>query len=376
MTPLIYHLSLAGVGLSKAECRQLLIAWMRCGAPPEPSSEADGASLVEAARREGLAGLLAEATAGSAWPRHTAERLRSEARLLLARGAAQLDAAARAVDVLARAGLRCLPLKGAAVAETLYSSVACRPMSDVDLLALDDWRASVATMQDAGFEQRTRAAHALGFEEPASGVLVELHRTAVSCGSLFPVDREGLWQRCRTDPGRQVERIPSSEDLAVLLSLHTAFQHSLRVRLVQLLDLERLVEDERFDSHLALDLARRAGAETVLAVALEAAAKWTGARIPDALREALAARLRRALRAWLDRLLGVRGEPGEASAAELALTRLLLVPGRRLRLIRESLAPTELVEAGHPVWRLALGRGVRLGAAMGRSLCRRRPSSI
>jgi hypothetical protein len=244
-------------------------------------------------------------------------------------------------------------------------------MSDVDLLALDDWQESLATLMQAGFRERTRAPHAVGLEDPAAGVLVELHRTPVSCGSLFPMDREGLWQRLRKTPSHQVGHIPSREDLVVLLALHVAFQHSLRVRFVQLLDLKRLVEEEPFDPQLAADLARRAGAETALAMALEATARWTGASIPRALRQALASQLDRPLGAWLNHLLDRPADPGDASAGELALTRLFLVPGRRLALVRQTLAPPDLAKAGSPTWRLALTRGARLATAMVRSRTRR-----
>jgi hypothetical protein len=373
LTLRIHHLSLAAVGLSKAEWRQRLSLWLRNGTLPEPASEADGASLIEEARRQGLTGLLADAIGRAPWPGQTASRLREQAHLLLACGATQLDAAARAMAVLGQAGLRCLPLKGAAVAEALYPSVACRPMSDVDLLALDDWTASLAALRSAGYQERTRAAHAHGLEDPVAGVLVELHRTPVSCGSLFLTDGEGLWRRRRAVSGRQIGSVPAREDLAILLALHLAFQHSLRVRLVQLLDLRRLVEAAAFDSRLTLDLARQARAERALAMALEAAARWTGASVPVALREELAPRVSRPLLIWLGRLLDEPGEPGEASAAELAVTRLFLVPGRRVALIRETLAPREWAGEGRPL-SLALGRFVRLAGAAGRSLTRRRPT--
>src|SRR5262249_53774089 len=152
-----------------------------------------------------------------AWGPMAWERLTSEHRRLLARGVGQLDLMSRVESLLQASDQRVLPLKGAALSEALYASPAARPMADVDALAIDDSRAAVRALGAAGFAVAEQADHAWSFVDPATGGLVELHRSVTSCPGVFALDREGLWARARTRSG-QVRRVPSSEDLLVGLA--------------------------------------------------------------------------------------------------------------------------------------------------------------
>src|SRR4029077_6914730 len=125
-----------------------------------------------------------------------------------------------------------LPLKGAALAESLYASVAERPMADVDALALDGWAASARALEDARFTGAERADHAWSFVDPVTRGLLELHRGVTSCPEVFPLDADGVWARSQAAPG-QVARVPSAEDLLVHLAEHALFQHGGVLSLVQ-----------------------------------------------------------------------------------------------------------------------------------------------
>jgi hypothetical protein len=136
--------------------------------------------------------------------------LRQAHRAAAFRGEQQLDLLRRARSLLAAAGVRSLPMKGAALAGCAYDSPAERPMDDVDLLALERFPDALAALQRAGFEQLEQADHAVALRDPRSGFVLELHCGLASCPELFPFDPEDLWSHRQGDVG--AER-PSAEDL-------------------------------------------------------------------------------------------------------------------------------------------------------------------
>ncbi len=270
-----------------ARARAAVRGWLLSGRPPEvPGLPAP--DLVAAAAEQGLSGLLAASAvrAGLPLPDDLAEALRRARLGALASAERHLDVARQARELLAGEGLRSLPLKGAALAGWLYDEPGERPMGDVDLLALDDWDRSRQALERAGFVEQERADHARSYLAPDSGVMLELHHSVTSCPGLFPCDREGLWARHVEGPGGPRA---SAEDALVQLALHAAFQHGLAVRLIQYVDLRRLLERAAPDPAQVLELARGSHACGAVALALEAAALLAGAVIPAELGEALEA---------------------------------------------------------------------------------------
>jgi hypothetical protein len=317
--------------------------WLREGEIPPASLE-----VAAAARGWGLAGLLDTATT-AAWPPGPArDAVHREHLRLVLRGTHQLQAAAELIDRLAHEDLRALPMKGAAVAETLYVSVGHRPMADVDILALDDWGASVATLRQAGLLVKERADHAWSFDDPRGRGLVELHQGLTSCPRLFPIDADGLWNRSRLRVDTQVTRVPSAEDLLVQLALHAAFQHGLAISPVQYLDLRRLMERD-LDVARVRALAAAAHAERALACALFAAEAAVGAVVPSGLRDALEQWMPPTRSRWLHRIVtDQRGLLSPATDPPLSRVRWALAAGRRWRLLRDTLAPQPLGDSSRP----------------------------
>jgi len=340
-----------------------LRGWLLNGVPPRPGSVLEARALADEAVSQGLAGLLCGALQPSDWPKEVREQLAARRRALLFRGVQQLDALACAVDRLAREGLRSLPLKGAALVESLYDSIADRPMCDVDLLALDDFAASRRVLEAAGLRTVDVSDHAVALIGD-SGVVLELHASVTSCPGLFPAPLESLWARSREGPG-QVRRVPSAEDLLVQLGLHAAFQHGLVLTLVQYLDFRRLLE-RSLDAARVAAIAREAGAEIALAAALEAAAVLVGAVVPEPLRSALARALpqrdRRFVKRW-------SSHPERAIApreAPLLRLRWMTARGRRPALVRRTL----LGHRAEGPLRRALGLAARFGIPTLRQLLR------
>jgi hypothetical protein len=337
-----------------SKSKAALRAWLLSGELPRPCDAEEADAIAEAARQQGLAGLLLDALCDAPWPATTRANLRTSRRAALVRGVRQLDAASRVQRALAAEGLRALPIKGAAIADSLYGTVADRPMADVDVLALDDWTASTRCLEQAGFGEIGRASHAWAYVDPPTGAVVELHCAFTSCPDLHPVDGEGLWRRSRTS-GSPHLRVPSPEDLLVHLCLHGAFQHGLVLSLVQYLDIRRVFERSKLDLSTLTAAAAVARAEASVAVCLEAAAVVVGAPVPRAVKDAFVPHLPRSLRRWLDERLAnplcfVAPEP-----AALARVRWGLCAGRRRALLAATFAVPEVSSREpflHRSWRV------------------------
>jgi hypothetical protein len=350
--------------MSKAQTAALR-DWILTGRAPRPRDADDAHGLVEVAREQRILSLLQEAlsqTPDAGWPEDLQRRLREERRAALVRGVRQLDLASRVEALLARKGLRSLPLKGAALAESLYRSVADRAMDDVDILVLDDWTAAVAVLQDHGFRERGRADHAWVFEDPASGGILELHHGVTSCPGLFPVDADGLWSRSRVGRG-QVGRRPSPEDLLVQLSLHAAFQHGFVLPLMQYLDFRRLLERKEIETERLEAVAGRA--LPAVAASLAAAQAVVGAPVVNALQALVERHLPRGLRRFLRVRLSEPLRLLPPTPAPIARARWELAAGQRLDLLRRTLQPSGPARSSSDRLAAALGRGLKLVARWG-----------
>lgn len=353
--------------VERADPLAALRRWLVEGLLPAPHDSAEADALLAAATFQGLEGLLASAlreTTG--WPAALVRRAVGLERTALVRVVRHLDLAARIHTLLLEHGQRTLPLKGAAVAERLYASPAQRPMSDVDLLVLDDWATCSRLLAARGFKRLEAGDHAVPFRDPESGFVLELHAAPVSCPGFFPLDAEGLWSRSRPGPG-QIPRLPGPEDLLVHLALHATFQHGLGLSLVQYLDLRRLLERESLDSARLFEVAAAARATSAVAIALRAAGIVVGARVPASLAAALDPQVPPRLARWLTAQEAHPLALLSPSPAPVARLRWLLAGGRRLELLRLTLlahAPDERPHALRRTWSAAR-RAVRLLGRLG-----------
>jgi hypothetical protein len=338
--------------------RAALLPLLR-GQDPEPPRTPEAArEMVAEARRQGMVAPLraAASRAPEAWPEEQRQELTQQHHRQLVRGVEQLQVAAEARQRLAGHGVRSLPLKGAALAEDLYESVADRPMADVDLLLLDDFRAGLACLLGAGFAVEDAADHAVCLWHRPTGVRLEAHRGLASCPGLHPVDPEGWWARRRGGEDAAGGR-PSWEDLLVQLALHAAFQHGLVLSLVQYQDLRRVLEGAPLDLAALAARARESAAEAALASTLLATAAVGGLALGERWTPFVTA-APGGPRGWLGR----RGDHPLAllapAAPSLLRARWELTRGRRAAFLRESLRGAPPL-AGEPA-RGPLRRGARL----------------
>jgi Uncharacterised nucleotidyltransferase len=335
--------------VSKAEVA-VLRDWMLTGRAPEVTPE-----VAAAAVQQGLAGLL---LAGLG-PRPglvgagELDLLRNAMRGSLARGLRLLHLAGRAQDLLSARGVRSLPLKGAALAESLYDSVGFRPMLDADLLVLDSWPDAVEALLEEGYRAAVLADHATVFVCPVTDGILELHRSVTSCPGLFPMDPSALWSRSLPGAG-PVSRLPSPEDLLVHLGLHASFQHGLVLSLVQWLDFRHLLTRRALDVDRLSAIASESRAVAAVGLALRVAATVVGAPLSPELAATLP--LPDRLRSWLERRLSVPDAFVAPAAPALARLRYELSAGRRRTFVAATLG------------RGAAGPRLRLGAAGSRAL--------
>ncbi len=331
-----------------------------------PASPPEGCRLdrlAAAARQQGVTTFVLSAVDEGRLPWAVSLRpeLAAERRSSVVRTMAQLAVAGRLITRLGDHGIRALPLKGVALAETVCQADLDRPMSDVDLLTLEHWAEANAVLGREGLLELTRADHAWAYREPGTAVVVELHRSLTSAPALFPFDPEAFWSRRRVCGGQQ-RFVPSAEDLLVHAALHASFQHGLVLSLVQWLDFRRILERERLDFSRLLAIAASARASVAVGVALLAAREVVSASIPASL-HLLVDRVPSRLRAWLDARLAEPLRFLAPAAPDLARLRWAMLAGRRGELVWRTLVRPE-TESGDTRLGLRLLEGLRRGGRL------------
>jgi hypothetical protein len=222
-----------------------------------------------------------------------------------------------AVDGLSDAGVPAMPLKGAALVETVYPDRAQREMLDLDILVpADRLRDGEAALAELGYRALAPAAGTEGasaqlaldqhHDQALVGaeqmVAVELHRHIAIPGEGRRFEIDGFWERARTvSDGKHL--LPSAEDLLLHVCLHF-----MRNRLGgsydrlhtggalgQVCDIARLVEYETLHWDGLIAAARSYGLHTRVFLGLFAASELGVAIPPEVLSELEPPRFDRAL---------------------------------------------------------------------------------
>lgn len=213
------------------EARALLEALREGKAAPPPGG---AAALLAFGERHGVGGVVLDRLVASGWrppadalARDVARELDHEAHLATLR---RIDAA------LARAGLRAVALKGAALAARLYPRPAARATSDVDLLVAEDELDDVARVlgedgwrgEDSPSERRFRREHFhLHFTKPGAPPL-ELHFHAYR-GFGHVMRSEPMIARAVPALGLEAVRVAAPEDEIPYLAAHAAAHRFVRL---------------------------------------------------------------------------------------------------------------------------------------------------
>lgn len=193
-------------------------------------------------------------------------------------------------------GIRAVPLKGPALAQSLYGDLALREFSDLDLLVQEtDLRKARVLLEAQGYhldfplDPRDEAAYVRNGQHyhllhPAKGIVIELHWRFAPRWFAFPLSPSQVWPRLQPMhlAGREVPSF-CPEHLFLFLAAHGAKHRWCALK--WLCDLAQLIHQHpRLDWEWLVDQARRSHAMRVLLLGIHLAAEL-GAAVPPELKE-------------------------------------------------------------------------------------------
>ncbi len=264
---------------------------------------------------------------------------------------------------LARIGLACpglALLKGAALGRTIYGNPAIRPVSDIDLL-IDREAVSAAqsTLASLGYQavgiaadkrigpwvRRYRAELPLVADVPGCGrLLVELHWALVEVPYYVErISPPDIWREASAAPGLPQFLVPRPAVLLAHAAAHLAMHHSRDLRLLWLVDIDRLARSATMDWGEVLRLAEEWKIGHPLHTCLTVVSRWLGTPAPPGVAQALAglASDRISVMSW-----GIGDETGGRAWRRAMSTLAALQPAQAIRYagwlaMRTALRPLE-----------------------------------
>jgi hypothetical protein len=209
------------------------------------------------------------------------------------RNTALADQLLRVLAAFQQAGIAALPVKGLVLAETLYGSLALRPLGDLDILVRpSDLLRARAILRELGFAQAAKPGfenanhpfHDPPYYRRAVGgpICLELH-WGLWASHFFQLDPDALWQRAvPAQIHGATLSILSPEDTLLHLAIHRS-RSALRLRFV--CDVAELLRRHRatLDWEYLLAQTEAAGARTTMFYTLALAADLLEAPLPDGL---------------------------------------------------------------------------------------------
>lgn len=197
-------------------------------------------------------------------------------------------------------------LKGLATGRLVYGSLAERPIGDLDLLIpLDSMerarrvlrRLEYESIGWSGLDRVARWQHAFRSEMPMrctlpdrAGLVTELHWSLLEIPYYIQrVDIGEVWAESSPTPGLDGASYPGPATLLIHTAAHLAMHHSRQLRLIWLLDVDRLARWSELDWEIVLARTEAWGLGRAVSVSLEAAQRWLGTPVPEAASQRLAA---------------------------------------------------------------------------------------
>lgn len=269
----------------------------------------------------------------------------------------------RALDVLNRAGVDVMLLKGGALACTVYGSFIKRPMRDLDILVrpeqADDARALMLELDwavdpDVPGDRSYGTHHHLPplRDVRASGLRLEIHRALLPAGHPFRFADEELWRAARRITiGDAHAFVMHPAHHAVHVAIHFAWSHMLKMGAWHAFrDLGTLAAAEMFDWDEFVDTATRWGAASCCYWTLRLSRMLAGFEPPPSILDRLGPSLPDIVRRPLARHFVNGLVPGDvpcpSARLERALWNLAMQPRReRHGLVRPWLVSLDLLFA-------------------------------
>jgi hypothetical protein len=203
------------------------------------------------------------------------------------------DELLRVLAAFQQSGVEALPVKGLVLAETLYGSLALRPLGDLDVLVrpadLPRARAALGELgydqaDEPGYENAYHPYHDPPYYRPVAGgsICLELH-WGLWASHFFQLELDALWRR--VVPAQihgTTLSILSPEDTLLHLAIHRS-RSALRLRFV--CDVAELLRHHRatLDWEYLLSQTQAAGARTTMFYTLALAQELLDAPVPDGL---------------------------------------------------------------------------------------------
>lgn len=274
--------------MTPAAVHPFLLGLMKDGdaatlAPPGPEDEAWD-EVIGDALLQGLAPLLHRWLTDSGWaaklPPARLERIKADVFRLAARNLALAQEAATILRACEARQVACAPIRGLALAELLYGTIAARPMGDLDFLVRrDDLPAVADILQGLGFRERNRQPgfaqayfNTLEFvSERHGGMVVEPHWTIAYPPFADRIDMEAVWRRCVRGTAVGADTwLLGREDLLLHLCFHL-IHRSESAPLLWYYELDRLVRQagDAFDWPRVVRMSRETGQALLTKEALQ-----------------------------------------------------------------------------------------------------------
>ena len=365
----------------EAEDLRRVVRLCCCAKAPRGLSDEDWSRLTAVAEACDLAPMLHLRAKEEALPPEAASALKRAYYVAAARHAVLSASLGTALRALKTAKIETMVLKGAALAETVYPSPACRPMTDVDLLVRpEDLRAADRALAGLGYRAVDGRAEAIDPDLPASlstleyqaedpiappihlhwhlvntSVPVEAYRDRIDLGEVWA---EALPFRVA---GAETLRM-ASHHLIVYLCEHALRPAHAFYKPAHVTDLARVIAGglETADWARVADVARRFGLDRMVYLGLLIVRDRADAPVPDEVLRALRpTRLTAGERLFLRRALRGRSRPGDSYFVHLAMRRTFF---EKARFLFRTIFPAREVASHHAsgnLWRGSLRRGVQ-----------------
>jgi hypothetical protein len=255
----------------------------------------DWEDILAAAGRHGVVPVLFHSLkplfSGIDVPEYVLDKMQRTYYLSAARNARIYHELSIVLEALSASGIDVILLKGAHLAENVYSNIALRPMADVDLLARQDDLLTIHhVLRNLGYGSQdgeiSCQIHLAPYTKRGS-LKIDVHFDIARPPVSLNYDLESLWDRARKYPCRNMEtRVLCPEDLILHLCSHTTLDHGFDNGLIPYLDLWQIIDcyGDQLDWNQVWDRAVQWGMERSVIVILALTERLLGLPVPDPVR--------------------------------------------------------------------------------------------
>ena len=263
----------------------------------EQLTESDWHDLIRQARSHAVLYLLyhrlKKRNLDSLLPADTQQTVRTEYFECAWRNNSLYSDLSKILKALHRENIPVILLKGAHLAQLVYSNIALRPMGDIDILVRKNdllkaeqklTELGYSSLRENSVEEACGTCQHIPPMTKQDAPPVELHWTLEAPTCSFSIDIEGMWQRARPATVAGVDTLTlSPEDLLLHLCLHTSVHHMYSNGLRAFCDIRETIRHHRDELNwdTVQNRAREWGAVNAVYLTLYFAKSLLGAEVPD-----------------------------------------------------------------------------------------------